>query len=61
MAGYLKMRRDNMTKTKLNELMKEYCIAPSELDDVFAFVADLLYLKRKELFYFLFKMQKYYF
>jgi hypothetical protein len=38
-----------MTKTELNKLMKQYCIVPSELDDVFAFVSDLLYLKRKEL------------
>ena len=38
-----------MTKTKLNELMKQYCIVPSELDDVFAFVTDLLYLQRREL------------
>lgn len=38
-----------MTKQKLNEVMKMYCIVPSELDDVFAFVADLLYLRRKEL------------
>lgn len=38
-----------MTKQKLNEVMKMYCIVPSELDDVFAFVADLLYLRRKEI------------
>ena len=38
-----------MTKQKLQELMKQYCIVPSELDDVFAFVADLLYLRRKEI------------
>lgn len=38
-----------MTKQKLNELMKMYCIVPSELDDIFPFVADLLCLKRKEL------------
>lgn len=38
-----------MTKVKLNELMKEYNILPSELDDVFAFVTDLLYLRRREL------------
>ena len=29
--------------------MKQYCIMPSELDDVFAFVADLLYLRRREI------------
>lgn len=38
-----------MTKVKLNELMKEYNILPSELDDVLAFVTDLLYLRRREL------------
>lgn len=38
-----------MTKTELNNLMKQYCILPSELDDVFAFVADLLYLRRREI------------
>lgn len=38
-----------MTKAKLYELMKTYCITPSELDDVFSFVADLLYIRAKEL------------
>lgn len=38
-----------MTKGKLKELMNQYCIIESELDDVFSFVADLLYLKRLEL------------
>ena len=38
-----------MTKGKLKELMRKYCIVSSELDDVFAFVADLLYLQAKEL------------
>lgn len=38
-----------MTKTKLNALMKEHCIVPSELDDVIDFVAELLYMRRKEL------------
>lgn len=38
-----------MTKQKLNELMKTYGIVSSELDDVFSFVADLLYCRAKEL------------
>ena len=38
-----------MTRTKLNELMKQHCIMPSELDDVIDFVAELLYIRRKEL------------
>jgi hypothetical protein len=38
-----------MTKVELEELMKKYCILPSELDDVFDFVSDLLYFRRKEL------------
>ena len=38
-----------MTKTKLKELMKEYNIVPGELDDVINFVAELLYMCRKEL------------
>ena len=38
-----------MTKQKLNELMQQYCIIPSELDDVFSFVTDLLYMRRREL------------
>ena len=38
-----------MTKTKLKELMKEYNIVSSELDDVINFVAELLYMCRKEL------------
>ena len=42
-------RISNMTTSKLKELMQQYCIVESELDDVFAFVADLLYLQRREL------------
>lgn len=38
-----------MTKAKLKELMDQHCIVPSELDDVFAFVSDLLYFQAKEL------------
>lgn len=38
-----------MTTNKLKELMHQYCIVDSELDDVIAFVTDLLYLRRKEL------------
>lgn len=38
-----------MTKSKLKELMHQYCIVESELDDVFDFVTDLLYLRRREL------------
>ena len=38
-----------MTKAKLNEIMKEHCIVSSELDDVIDFVAELLYLRRREL------------
>lgn len=38
-----------MTQQKLNELMKEHCITKYELDDVIDFVAELLYLRRKEL------------
>ena len=38
-----------MTTSKLKELMRQYCIVESELDDVIAFVTDLLYLRRKEL------------
>lgn len=38
-----------MTTKQLKELMLQYCIVESELDDVFAFVTDLLYLQRKEL------------
>jgi hypothetical protein len=38
-----------MTKGKLKELMRQYCIIESELDDVIDFIADLLYLQRKEL------------
>lgn len=37
-----------MTKQKLKETMKKYCIVDSELDDVIAFVADLLYLRARE-------------
>ena len=38
-----------MTKQKLKETMKKYCIVDAELDDVIAFVADLLYLRAREL------------
>ena len=38
-----------MTKQKLKEIMKQYCIMSCELDDVIAFVADLLYVQAKEL------------
>lgn len=38
-----------MTKEKLKETMKQYCITESELDDVFGFVSDLLYLRAREL------------
>lgn len=38
-----------MTKAKLKELMKTYNIVPSELNDVFSFVADLLYVRAKEI------------
>lgn len=38
-----------MTKAQLKKVMNQYCIVDSELDDVFAFVADLLYLQAREL------------
>ena len=38
-----------MTKIQLNNLMDKHCIVPSELDDIFDFVSELLFLKRKEL------------
>ena len=38
-----------MTKTELKKLMKENCIVPSELDNVINFVAELLYLRRREI------------
>ena len=38
-----------MTKAKLKEVMNQYCICQAELDDVIAFVADLLYIQAKEL------------
>ena len=37
-----------MTKKQLKELMDTYCLIPLELDDVINFVADLLYLRRKD-------------
>lgn len=44
------VEEDNkMTKSKFKELMKQHCIVPSELDDVIDFVAELLYLRRREL------------
>ena len=38
-----------MTTKQLKELMLQYCIVESELDDIFVFVTDLLYLQRREL------------
>ena len=38
-----------MTKSKLKEIMDQYCITESELDDIVAFITDLLYAQRKEL------------
>lgn len=38
-----------MTKTELKKLMDRYCILDCELNDVFNFVSDLLYFRRKEL------------
>lgn len=38
-----------MTRAEFNNLMKQHCIVPSELDDVLDFVSDLLYFRRKEL------------
>ena len=38
-----------MTREKLKKTMKQYCIVASELDDVIAFVADLLYIQAREL------------
>ena len=38
-----------MTKTQLDNLMDKHCILPSELDDVFDFVSELLFLRRKKL------------
>ena len=38
-----------MTKTELKELMRKHCIIENELDDVFSFVADVLYARRQEL------------
>ena len=40
---------NNMTKSKLKEIMDQYCITESELDDIVAFITDLLYVQRKEL------------
>ena len=37
-----------MTREKLKNTMKQYCITASELDDVISFVADLLYIQAKE-------------
>ena len=39
----------SMTKEKLKETMKQYCIVESELDDVISFVADLLHIQAREL------------
>lgn len=38
-----------MTKEQLTKLMRTYNIVTSELDDVFSFVADLLYIRAKEI------------
>lgn len=38
-----------MKRVELNKLMNKYGIVPSELDDVFDFVSDLLYFRRQEL------------
>jgi hypothetical protein len=38
-----------MTKSKFKELMKQHCISSYELDDVIDFVAELLYMRRREL------------
>lgn len=38
-----------MTKTQLNNLMDKHHIVPSEIDDIFDFVSELLFLRRKEL------------
>ena len=38
-----------MTKAKLNKLMKQHNIVPSELDDVIDFVAEMLYIRRQEI------------
>lgn len=38
-----------MTKTQLNNLMDKHCIVPSELYDIFDFVSELLFLRRKDL------------
>lgn len=38
-----------MTIKEFEKLRKQHCIAPSELDDVIDFVAELLYMRRKEL------------
>lgn len=38
-----------LKRKELNELMKQYCIVYSEVDDVVNFVAELLYLRRKKL------------
>ena len=38
-----------MTKVQLKKLMDKYCIVSSELNDVYDFVSDMLYFRRKEL------------
>ena len=38
-----------MKKSKLNELMQQYGITESELDDIVAFITDLLYVQRRDL------------
>lgn len=38
-----------MTKAKLQEIMKQYCIIECELDDVIRFVNEVLYERRREL------------
>ena len=38
-----------MKRAELKKLMDQHCILDSELDDVIDFVAELLYMRRKEL------------
>lgn len=40
---------NKMNNKKLEELMEKYNLLPSELDDVFNFVSDLLHLKAKHI------------
>lgn len=38
-----------MTQKQFNELRESYCIASSEVENVFDFVSELLHLRAKEL------------